>query len=87
MNGRAKAERSLVGQSIARQRHSTEWLSTAKAKLRIVLRGNETQCEGNDWKERRHGGMVKALLLMGYDMTWFAERLEEMKERKDADVR
>jgi len=32
-------------------------------------------------------GMLKALLLMGYDMTWFVDEIESRKEGKDADVR
>lgn len=60
------------------------------AELRDFLEGakmDDIEFERRDDNLGRLFGMLKALLLMGYDMTWFVDEIESRKEGKDADVR
>lgn len=60
------------------------------AELRDFLEGakmDDIEFERRDDNLGQLFGMLKALLLMGYDMTWFVDEIESRKEGKDADVR
>ena len=60
------------------------------AELRDFLEGakmDDIEFERRDDNLGRLFGMLKALSLMGCDMTWFVDEIESRKEGEDADVR